>query len=475
MFKKIVVVGMGYVGIPVAVEFANAGFDVVGVEILKWKVDWIDEGKCPIQGNEPMLAELLEKVVKNNKLRATQDFSVCREADAILICTETPFDLKRKEPNYSALKSAVSSVAENIRKKSLIVVESTIAPKTMEKVVKPILEKTFSKKSKKSFGVDATEFQQEFLAFSEKPKAFPENGKPYFPYNEKNGKKAGKDFYLANCPERVMPGKLLHNIENLDRVVGGIDQKSQELAVELYSHIVKGKLYPADCLTAEVVKTVENAYRDVQIGFANEIALICEKLGIDVFEVRELVNKCPYRNMHLPGAGVGGHCLPKDSWLLAYSVKDKIDPRMLMTAREINENMPLHMIELIEECFKEIKKDLKKSKISIFGLAYLQNSDDTRNTPSLPIIEKLKENGADVIVHDPYVKEYEGTHITDDIDKSLKGSDCLVLVTAHDEYKKLNLKKIKELMGTPLIVDGRNLFSKKECEKEGFVYKGVGK
>jgi len=323
--------------------------------------------------------------------------------------------------------------------------------------------------------VYATEFQQEFLAFSEKPKAFPENGKPYFPYNEKNGKKAGKDFYLANCPERVMPGKLLHNIENLDRVVGGIDQKSQELAVELYSHIVKGKLYPADCLTAEVVKTVENAYRDVQIGFANEIALICEKLGIDVFEVRELVNKCPYRNMHLPGAGVGGHCLPKDSWLLAYSVKDKIDPRMLMTAREINENMPLHMIELIEECFKEIKKDLKKSKISIFGLAYLQNSDDTRNTPSLPIIEKLKENGADVIVHDPYVKEYEGTHITDDIDKSLKGSDCLVLVTAHDEYKKLNLKKIKELMGTPLIVDGRNLFSKKECEKEGFVYKGVGK
>ena len=183
MFKKIVVVGMGYVGIPVAVEFANAGFDVVGVEILKWKVDWIDEGKCPIQGNEPRLAELLEKVVKNNKLRATQDFSVCREADAILICTETPFDLKRKEPNYSALKSAVSSVAENIRKKSLIVVESTIAPKTMEKVVKPILEKTFSKKS---FRVD---------------------GKLCFPSNEKSPlRKHSKELIKYNISKELEKG-----------------------------------------------------------------------------------------------------------------------------------------------------------------------------------------------------------------------------------------------------------------------------
>ena len=428
---KIVVVGMGYVGIPVAVEFANAGFDVVGVEILKWKVDWIDEGKCPIQGDEPGLAELLERVVKNGKLMATQDFSECKDADAVLICTETPFDLKRKEPNYSALKSAVSSVAENLEKKSLIVIESTIAPKTMENVVKPILEG--------------------------------------------NGKKTGKDFYLANCPERVMPGKLLYNIENLDRVVGGSDKKSQKLAVKLYSNIMKGKLYPTDCLTAEIVKTTENAYRDVQIGFANEIALICEKLGVDVFKVRELVNKCPYRDMHIPGAGVGGHCLPKDSHLLAYSVKDKFDSKMLMTAREINENMPLHMIELIEECFKEIKKDLKKSKISVLGLAYLQNSDDTRNMPALPIIKKLKENGVDVIAHDPYVKEYEDICITGDINKSLKDSDCLVLITAHDKYKKLNLKRIKNLMRTPIIVDGRNCFSKEECEKEGFVYRGIGK
>lgn len=431
MFKKIVIVGMGYVGIPVAVEFANAGFDVVGVEILKWKVDWINDCRCPIQGNEPDLAKLLKKVVKNGKLRVAQDFSECRDADAILICTETPFDLKKKEPNYSALKSAVNSVAENLEKKSLIVIESTIAPKTMENVVKPILEK--------------------------------------------NGKKAGKDFYLANCPERVMPGKLLHNIENLDRVVGGIDKKSQELAVKLYSHIMKGKLYPTDCLTAEVVKTTENAYRDVQIGFANEVALICEKLGVDTFKVRELVNKCPYRDMHLPGAGVGGHCLPKDSLLLAYSVKNKVDPGMLRTGREINESMPLHMVELIKECFKEIKKDLKKSKISVFGLAYLANSDDTRNTPAIPIIEKLKENEANVVIHDPYVKKFEDVNITDSIDESLKGSDCLVLVTAHDEYKKINLKKIKKLMRTLIIVDGRNLFSKEECKKEGFVYRGIGK
>lgn len=432
MFNKIVIVGTGYVGIPVAAIFADKGFNVVGINRTEEKVNKINKGLCPIEGEEPNLAELISRVVKNKKLIATTDYSECKNADAILICVETPFDSEKWKPNYKSLESALKSVGENMSKGSLIIVESTIAPTTMDTLVKPVLEKV-------------------------------------------SKMKAGKDFFLGNCPERVMPGKLLYNIENLPRVCGGINEETRKKMIELYSPIVKAELYPTDCLTAEVVKTAENAYRDVEIAFANEVALICEKLGIDAYEVRELVNKSPYRNMHFPGAGVGGHCLPKDSLLLSYGVKGILTPKLMLLARELNDHMPLHTATLLLETFKDMKINPKNKSIAVCGFAYLENSDDTRNTPSLGVIDELKKNGIEVKVHDPFVKSYQDIDINKDFYKSIEGADGIIFVTAHNQYKNLNLDKIKETMKTPIIIDGRNLFDKTEMINKGFMYKGVGK
>lgn len=432
MFKNIVIVGTGYVGIPVAVMFANKGFNVVGINRTKEKVDLINKGVCPIEGDEPNLPELLAKVIKEKKLTATTDYSVCKNADAILICVETPFDSEKWEPKYDSLKSALKSVGENMSKGALVIIESTIAPTTMDTLVKPILENT-------------------------------------------SKMKAGVDFLLGNCPERVMPGKLLYNIENLSRVCGGINKETQDRMLELYSNIVKGELYPTDCLTAEVVKTTENAYRDVEIAFANEVALICEKLEINVYEVRELVNKAPYRNMHLPGAGVGGHCLPKDSLLLSYGVKGIMTPELMILSRNLNKHMPIHTAELVINAFKENGMDIQSKKVAVCGFAYLENSDDTRNTPAMGVIETLKAKGAKVEVHDPFVKNYPGVEINKDFEKTIQGADALVFVTAHNQYKALNLDTLKKLMKTPIIVDGRNIFNKEQVNEKGFIYKGVGK
>jgi len=432
MNKKIVVVGMGYVGIPVAVEFANKGFDVIGINRSKPKVDMINSGECPIKGKEPELKELLQRAVSDGKLKATQDFSVCKDAYAILIAVQTPFDIQKMEPQYSSLESALKDVGKNLSKGTLVVVESTIAPTTIEKIAKPILEK-----------------ESKMIA--------------------------GRDFYLANCPERVMPGHLLKNIREYDRVVGGINKESSLRALELYGHIVQGELYSTDSLTAEIVKTAENAYRDVQIAFANEIALICEKLGVNAYEVRELVNKCPFRDMHIPGAGVGGHCLPKDSWLLAYGVKNKFSSKIIAQAREVNDFMPIHMVELTEGALREGGIKFEEAVISVLGAAYLEDTDDTRNSPALPIIKELNGKGAKIKVHDPFVKEFEGIDISQDLEGTLNGSNCLVLVTAHSEYRSLDIEYLKGLMKSFIIVDGRNLFDKDICIKNSFIYKGIGK
>jgi UDP-N-acetyl-D-mannosaminuronic acid dehydrogenase len=322
MANKIVVVGMGYVGIPAAVLFANVeGFYVVGIQRRSkrsgWKIDYLNQGKNPIGGDEPDLSELIEKVFKKGTFKVTDDFSECKDAKAILIDVQTPTD-EKGIPHYESLKAVSHKIGKIMSKKVLVVIESTVAPGTTENIVKPILE-------------------------------------------EESNLVAGKDFSLAFSYERVMVGRLIHNITKLPRIVGGIDEISTKRAIELYRNIVKAPLFPTDTLTAEVAKVVENTYRDVNIAFANEVALMCESLGIDVFKVRELVNTLPndpsnpasnpVRNMHFPGAGVGGHCLPKDPWLLKYGVdnygKFKVKPNVIVESRNLNMYMPKHTAFLL--------------------------------------------------------------------------------------------------------------------------------
>jgi UDP-N-acetyl-D-mannosaminuronic acid dehydrogenase len=300
--------------------------------------------------------------------------------------------------------------------------------------------------------------------------------------------KAGKDFGLLFSYERVMVGRLIHNLTIYDRIVGGIDAESTRRGIELYRNIVKANLHPTDALTAEVAKVTENAYRDVNIAFANEVAIICESLGVNVHEVRGFVNSLPndnsnpsanpYRNMHVPGAGVGGHCLPKDSWLLKYGLDTygsfKFDPEIITRSRYLNDSMPQHMKQLTEEALAEKGMKLKNARITILGVAFLENSDDTRNTPAEPLYKALVGNCADILAHDPYVKKFEGMNITNELEKAIKGRDCLIVVTRHREYQLLKPENLKAKMRTPVIVDGRNVFKQDEYISMGFSFRGVG-
>lgn len=421
----IAVIGMGYVGIPVAVSFARAGHTVIGINRSRPKVDLINEGVCPLKGDEPNLAAYLHEAVENDMLTATQDFARIKDAKAILVAVQTPF--AGDVPDYSALISALENIGKHLGKGQLVVIESTIAPGTMEGVVRPTLER-------------------------------------------ESGLTAGDDFLLGNCPERVMPGKLLYNIEHLDRVVGGIDEASQDAIVTLYSSILKGNVYKTDCVTAEVVKTAENAYRDVEIAFANELALLCESLGIDVYTVRELVNKSPYRNVHLPGTGVGGHCLPKDSLLLQYGSKG-VPLDLMMLARDINKRMPHHTVELVRKAIG----DVGGKRIAVLGLSYLEDTDDVRNSPTLDLVSELEKLGAAVMVHDPYVESYPGIALSSDLDEVVTGAHCVVISTAHSEYASLDLDTLNQKMAQAAIVDGRNAIDKETAQAKGFVYYGIGK
>jgi UDP-N-acetyl-D-mannosaminuronic acid dehydrogenase len=423
---QVVVLGLGYVGLPVACLFAEAGFPVTGIRRSQEKVDLINQGVCPIEGREPGLYELLEQAVATGRFRATTDYAACREAQVVLVAVETPVDPVSKKPGYEALRGALTDLARHMSPGTMIIIESTIAPGTMDMLVKPLLE-------------------------------------------EVSGLRVSHDFYLVNCPERVMPGKLLKNIRECHRVVGGMSSDAAELAVRFYRHVVQADLDPVDCLTAEMVKTMENAYRDVQIAFANEMALLCEGMGADVWQIRELVNKSPYRAMHLPGAGVGGHCIPKDPWLLIANADDDFEPRMIPTARAVNDGMPLHMVDLTVGALQEAGVSITGAKVAVLGYAYLENSDDTRNSPSAVLVARLQEMGAEVVIHDPWVPEYRG-----DLEECVKGSDAVVVMVRHDAYRAMDLNGLRAQVARPILIDGRNIFPAEQARAAGWNYRGVG-
>ena len=417
---RLVVIGLGYVGLPVAARFAQAGFDVTGLDVNAEKVATINRGECPIEGKEPGLVELVAEVVSAGRLRATGDYAACREADVVLIAVETPIDSVH-QPRYSALRSALRSLEPNLKPGALVIIESTIAPGTTERLVRPILEAQGKRES-------------------------------------------GRDFYL------VMPGMLLRNLARMSRVVGGDTPEAARLAQAFYRHVVEADLDVADCVTAELVKTGENAYRDVQIAFANELALICERVGADGWKVRKLVNKSPGRNVLFPGAGVGGHCIPKDPWLLAYGASDMVQARLIPAARAVNDFMPLHMAELTVDALEEAGLEIEGAWVAVLGYAYLENSDDTRNSPSEILVNRLEELGAQVRIHDPWVREYQG-----DLTEVVRDCDAVVVMVAHDAYRELGLAGLRELVAHPVLVDGRNVFPPEQVQATGWIYRGVGR
>ncbi len=427
--EKAAVIGLGYVGIPLSALLASKGYDVLGIDVLGERADAINRGELPLKGEEPGLRELLKKVVRQKRLRATTSFAQLGDRRTIFVCVDTPISLD-KRPEYSRLEAALEGIGRNMGKGALVVVESTIAPGTMLGIVKRTLER-------------------------------------------ESGLRLGRDFKLAHCPERVMPGRLIHNITTYDRVIGGYDKESVDRAKAIYSKITKGNLHPTDLTTAEIVKTAENAYRDVQIAFANEVALISEKLGADAYEVRRLVNTCPFRDMHIPGAGVGGHCLPKDPWLLVHGGAAAA-PKLIPAARAVNDSMPFHLLDLASAALESEGKALEEAVVAVMGASFLQDSGDVRNSPSVPVIESLG-CAKELRVHDPYVEKIAGLRPTKDVSKALKGADLAIFMVAHKAYAKLSPSAIKRMMRTPVVVDGRNIFSAEKMRKAGVKYTGVGK
>jgi len=422
----LVVVGLGYVGLPVSARFAQVGFDVTGLDVDEHKVAKINAGVCPIEGDEPGLAELVTEVIAAGRLRATTDYTVCQTADVVIVAVETPID-SIHQPRYSALRASLRALETNLMPGTMVIIESTVAPGTMDRLVRPILEA---------------------------------NGR----------RRSGLDFYLVHCPERVMPGLLLRNLEEMSRVVGGDTPEAARLAQRLYRYIVEAALDLTDCVTAELVKTAENAYRDVQIAFANELALICEHVGADVWQVRELVNKSPGRNVLLPGAGVGGHCLPKDPWLLAYGASGTVTTKLIPAAREINDYMPFHIAELTVDALEEAGQEIEGARVAVLGYAYLENSDDTRNSPSEVLVTRLQELGAEVVIHDPWVPEYRG-----DLETCVRGCDAVVVMVAHEGYRRFDWSVLREHLRHPVLVDGRRVVACPGWQLPGFVFRGVGR
>ena len=260
-----------------------------------------------------------------------------------------------------------------------------------------------------------------------------------------------------------MPGRLIKHLTQMDRVVGGSNPQISQIMKTLYTNYVQGELDEADMLTAEIVKTAENAYRDVQIAFANELANICQSLGGDVWQVRELVNKSPGRNVLLPGAGVGGHCIPKDPWLLIANTPPSTS-QLIPAARHVNRSMPNRVAEMLFQTLEKAGKSLSESIIAILGYAYMENSDDTRDTPSQSIINLIKHKVAEIRIHDPFVAEYKG-----DLSDVVQGADAVILLVKHDTYYEQDWTKLAQSMRTPNIIDSRHILPDDFNIKDGWV------
>ncbi len=447
MRTNIVVIGMGYVGIPMAALLADVDdFYVTGIQRRSqrssWKIDWLNKGKNPFEGDEPGLDSLIERVVKNGKFIVTDKYNHAKNADYILIDVQTPVDDQRA-PRYESLKEVSQQISKHMKKGVTVILESTVAPGTTDNVVQTILE-------------------------------------------EGSGLKRGRDFYLVFSFERVMPGKLLEYIINFPRVIGGGCKEANDNAMYLYGKVVKKELQITDTLTAELTKCIENAYRDVNIAFANEMALLSEDFNRNIFEIIELINHRHDRMMHYPGSGVGGHCLTKDPWLLLYGFNkytERINEskmKIIPNSRNLNDYMPYHMVELMESVFRDSHRLVDNIKIALLGVSYKADTDDTRNTPTENVIRALKSryhsHNIIYIAHDPYVKsrDYNLTELTKDFNKAVTDADVLFFTTNHKEYYDIDLADLKKKVRTPIIIDGRNIFDKKIVEEKGFIYRKIG-
>jgi len=403
------VIGLGYVGLPLAVEFAQAGFRVTGLDTNRGKVDRLMSGDSYIRD---VPSETLQEVVEAGAFTATTDFSVLSDVDTVDICVPTPLR-KTKDPDMSFVSSAVEEIAKHLHREMLVILDSTTYPGTTDEVILPKLEQT--------------------------------------------GLKVGEDFFLAFSPERVDPGNPDWHTKNIPKVVGGVTPACTELAVVLYEQTLGPVVPVSSTKVAETVKLLENTFRSVNIGLVNEIALMCDRMGIDVWEVIDAAATKPFGFMPFyPGPGLGGHCIPIDPFYLSWKARESgFEARFIELAGQINSSMPRYVVSKVVDCLNESGKPVRGSRVLILGIAYKEDIDDVRETPALDIAKLLADKGAVISYSDPHVPRVRDVGFdlaSEDLTAELlAGVDCIVIVTAHTsvDYEAV------VAAGTP-IVDARN-------------------
>ena len=416
------VIGMGYVGLPLAVELGREGFQVIGIDIALAKIRLVNSGRSDI---DDVKDEDLKPLVKAGKIKATTDFSQLKKSDVVPICVPTPLS-KTKDPDVSYILAAVGEVQKYLHPGQLVILESTTYPGTTEELILPMLEET--------------------------------------------GLEVGKDFFLAFSPERVDPGNKKYTTKNTPRVVGGITPQCTKIAKLFYEQTISQAVPVSSTKSAEMVKLLENTFRSVNIGLVNEVALMCDRLKIDVWEIIDAANTKPFGFMPFyPGPGLGGHCIPIDPHYLSWKLKSlNYYARFIELAGDINSRMPEYVVERINRALNERKKSLRGAKILILGVAYKKDIKDLRESPALDVIKLLQNAGAKVKYHDPLVpsirmddSDWKPVKLTQSI---LRSSDCVAILADHSSYDYDSIVR-----NARLVMDTRNATKNVKANREKIV------
>ena len=433
---SVCVVGIGRIGLPTALSFANSGFFTYGVDINKNLVGKINEYVFPLK-DEPGFETIFDDVINSKKFIASTDFKEgVSYSDVILLALPTSVN-SSNIPDYSVLESVGKQLHEHLRKGSLVVVESTVEPGFIENTLIPIIE------------------------------------------GDDNSLKVGRDFIIGVCPEAANPGTILNNFATIPRLIGAVDEKTRDIIAKIYSHVFAVDLiFMPDCKTANAAKLITNVFRDLNIAFVNELAILFEKAGIDIKAVLDAANTKYNFQAHYPGSGVGGPCLPVNSYYLINFAKSLglNTLKIVEEGRKINESMPDHVIELLKDAFNEANKSLSNSTVLVLGVSYKPNIKDVQVSPSGVIVEKL-QSITNVLVYDPYFEGEEvlGITVESDLIETLPKVDAIIIATPHDEFKDLKPSFLKSRMCTGIVIDSARILDQVESKKVGLVYRGIGR
>jgi len=434
---SVCVIGIGRIGLPTALSFANSGMTTIGVDINSELVEMINSKKFPLK-DEPGYDVIFDKVIDEQKFKATTNFSQgVNSSDVIVLSLPTPMN-EKNIPDYSALLSVAQKLHDEMGDGKLIIIESTVEPGFVETDFLKILEGDDKKLTLE------------------------------------------KNFSLGVCPETANPGQILNDFERLPRLVGAMNENTKNLIIKIYKHVFTVELIPMpNCKTANAVKLTTNVFRDLNIAFVNELALIFEKAGIDIMTVLEAAKTKYNFQVHYPSSGVGGPCLPVNSYQMINFAKNFTDKtfELVENGRKVNENMPFHTVQLLEDALNEINKPISDSSILVLGLSYKPDVRDIQISPVEKIVDLLKEKGADVLLYDPYFKDSEifGIKTLYDYSASLEITDGLIIATGHKEFHNLEPLFLKSKMRNPVVIDSKNILDQQLAKNVGLIYRGIGR